>query len=250
MKIFETNLTKTVFGDVTLSLYPDEIRGKTSNEVFHLDPFYKLKQAISSDAFVFLHQTHGNQGSVIKSRAQADMLPLFTLEGDFLVTNVNDIALGVVTADCLPIIAIDPVMKVIGIAHAGWRGSAANIVQVMLEAMQNEYRSTITNLLLQFGPSAGPCCYEVQPSFLEELKDHSIYPPLISQAANYAHRIGNKNTLYFDLPEFNRYLALDAGINACNITLDTHICTICSFNYISIRRSKTAARQITAVSLK
>jgi YfiH family protein len=83
------------------------------------------------------------------------------LEGDGLVTNVPGVLLAVGTADCAPVLVVDPVNRVVGAFHAGWRGTAAKIVERGIALMAEEYGSRPESLLAAVGPSIGACCYRV-----------------------------------------------------------------------------------------
>jgi len=86
---------------------------------------------------------------------------------DALITTSNEIALGVIVADCVPIYFWDPVRGTIGIAHSGWRGTAARIASRTLLSMCREFGSRAHDCRAILGPSIGPCCYEVS----QELAD-------------------------------------------------------------------------------
>ena len=82
-------------------------------------------------------------------------------ETDGLVTNVSRIALVVRVADCLPIYLYDPVREVIGLLHAGWKGTKLKIASKAVEKMNLFFETQPRDLWAFFGPSIGPCCYEV-----------------------------------------------------------------------------------------
>lgn len=84
-------------------------------------------------------------------------------QGDALVTAHRGIWLAVRTADCVPVILADPVRRVVGIAHAGWRGTVAGVVERTVERMCVEFATSVSDLLVALGPSIGPCCFEVGP---------------------------------------------------------------------------------------
>jgi YfiH family protein len=82
-------------------------------------------------------------------------------QADALVTRIQGYALGVFTADCLPLLLFDPVQRAVGIVHAGWRGTAKAICQKTVEKMKEVFQSRASTLLAALGPCIGPCCYEV-----------------------------------------------------------------------------------------
>lgn len=80
---------------------------------------------------------------------------------DGLVTNIPGIALAAFTADCVPIYFVDPLKKAIGLAHSGWRGTAANMAGKMVKRMEAEFGTKPSDLICAIGPSICQKCYEV-----------------------------------------------------------------------------------------
>ena len=84
-------------------------------------------------------------------------------DGDALISQESGVVVGVKTADCVPILLVDPVTRSVAAVHAGWRGTAANIVGNAIRALQDKFGVRPGDLLAAIGPSIGPCCYEVGP---------------------------------------------------------------------------------------
>jgi len=82
-------------------------------------------------------------------------------EGDGMVTSARGVALGIFTADCVPLLMVDHVARVAGAFHAGWRGTLAGIVCAGVRRMI-EAGAAVEHLSAALGPSIGPCCYEVE----------------------------------------------------------------------------------------
>lgn len=114
-------------------------------------------------------------------------------EADVLVTNVPNLFLSQRFADCVPIFLWDPDHHAAAAAHAGWRGTAAGVAGVAVEALQQRYGSQPSRLLAGIGPSIGPCCYEVGP---EVAVQFAKQPDCV--------RAGRDNTVMLDLWELNR----------------------------------------------
>ena len=87
-------------------------------------------------------------------------------EGDAIITNIKDVAIGVFTADCVPIIIVDTKNKVIATIHSGWRGTFNSIVSKTLANMMKKFNIDINSTKVFIGPHIRQCCYEVS----EELK--------------------------------------------------------------------------------
>ena len=82
-------------------------------------------------------------------------------EGDLLATDRTDVALAVRTADCVPILYVDPQSGAVAAVHAGWRGTAANAAGRMVDLMQRRFGTAPERLVVAIGPSVGPGAYEV-----------------------------------------------------------------------------------------
>ena len=100
-----------------------------------------------------------------------------TLEGveaDGMVTDGPGVLLGVLAADCVPVLVADRRLRVVGAFHAGWRGTVAGIVARGVELMKATYGCREEDLVGAVGPSIGPCCYavgdEVREQFREEVR--------------------------------------------------------------------------------
>jgi polyphenol oxidase len=96
-------------------------------------------------------------GGNLLPRASADGQP----EGDALSTDEAGIILEVRTADCLPVLLVDPKRRAVAAVHAGWRGALARIVEKAVGEMRRLYGSNPRNMLAVLGPSIRVCCYEV-----------------------------------------------------------------------------------------
>jgi YfiH family protein len=81
-------------------------------------------------------------------------------EGDALVTNVENAALAIKTADCFPVLIVDPVHRAVGAVHSGWRGTLARVLPGAIEEMSRRYQSDPACLLAALGPGIRECCFE------------------------------------------------------------------------------------------
>jgi len=115
----------------------------------------RFRELLTQDGMVGLKQIHS---STVLS---ADGNEGCAGEGDALVAAQPDVTLSIRTADCLPILLLDPIHKVIAAVHAGWRGTAAHIVKETLARMHDLHGTDPQHLLAAIGPGIGVCCYEV-----------------------------------------------------------------------------------------
>ena len=190
------------------------------------------------------------------------------LAGDGMVTDVPGIMLGILTADCLPVILVDPKHRAVGVFHAGWRGTAKRIVEKGVGEMHRWFGSQARDLKAAIGPGIRGCCYEVGPEvrstfeaqfsygteLFRETKDrneiHEKYPLLFLTSRAPGHSDLPKKT-FLNLAEANRRQLLAAGIPAKNIS-DLGQCTHCRQDlFFSHRGEKgVTGRMMAAVGIK
>ena len=187
--------------------------------------------AFRLDTLVACKQVHGDR--VIEVR-EGDERRLSFLqcreEGDALVTSVPGLVLMVRIADCLPVMFFDPLRKVAGIAHAGWRGTVKKIAAKTVEVIMSRYNSDPARILVGIGPGIGPCCYEVDNQV------RAYYEEKFPSGRNLFEEREGKN--YLNLWEANRRQLLNTGIREKNIEL-AGLCTACHpQTFFSHRREK------------
>lgn len=115
------------------------------------------------DALVVANQVHGAQVVEVDdahrgSGATADGA---VGDADALVTATPGLLLGVLLADCVPVVIVDRVRGAVGVAHAGWRGTVAHVVRHTVDAMVGRLGCRVDDLRASIGPSIGPASYEV-----------------------------------------------------------------------------------------
>ncbi|GAB4482265.1 MAG: peptidoglycan editing factor PgeF [Thermodesulfovibrionales bacterium] len=154
---------------------------------------------------------------------------------DAVLTARRGILLGVKTADCVPILVCDPVRRVVGAVHAGWRGTASGILAGALRAASERYGCVPENMLVAIGPSIRQCCYEVDPDVAHQVA-------AAAGEGTCAERRGSKFRL--DLQEANRLQARKSGVPPEKIWVSPE-CTHClPEKFFSFRYAKvSAARQ-------
>jgi len=199
--------------------------------------------AIPLEQFLVVNQVHGDEifvikphGSYFSSRSE--------LNYDAIVTNRTNLAICIKTADCVPVFFVDRVKKIIAVTHAGWRSTALNISAKVIGLIQNQYGSSLQNILVAIGPSIGKCCYQVDSAVADAFrgqKNHEIY----LQPAT----VGNKWIL--DLPEANRRQILDCGVPEKNIET-SGFCTSCRQDIFFSHRGSggITGRQINFMMIK
>ena len=202
-----------------------------------------VRDFLSLKNIVFLKQTHSSDGICLNDLSQVkSFYSLFEYSGDFIVTNLRRVGIGILTADCLPVVIYDPVGNVISIVHAGWRGCASDIITRSIEIMQNQFNSKIHDLVIYFGSCAKVCCYKIKNDFLKNFENFSFVDQVIFKKEDH---------LFFDLLKFAELKLLDLGLKIENLHKNYNNCTICDLNFHSYRRDKEqAGRQATIVALR
>jgi YfiH family protein len=114
---------------------------------------------LTGSEVVSSRQVHGNGVAVVGRRDCGTVIA----EADGLVTNEPGVVLMMRFADCVPILLYDPSRQAVGLAHAGWRGTAAEIARATLVTMLEHFGSRPEDTTAALGPSVGPCCYQVEP---------------------------------------------------------------------------------------
>ncbi|MGE5359338.1 MAG: peptidoglycan editing factor PgeF [Bacteroidales bacterium] len=160
---------------------------------------------------------------------------------DIVLTNDPESAIAVQVADCAPLLLADPRTGAVAAAHAGWRGTAANVAGRAVDAMATHYGSQPSDLLVAIGPSIGRCCYQVGPDVREAFVAAGHDPDAVARwfAAEPKH-----GRLKLDLPRANRDQLIAAGVNAANVAA-CGLCTACHPRlFFSYRRDGAATGRL------
>lgn len=156
---------------------------------------------------------------------------------DALVTNTPGTALMVFTADCTPILLHDPVTGAVGAAHAGWRGTAANIAGKTVQAMADAFGCEPENIRAAIGPNIGQCCFETDAEVPE-----AMIAALGQSAQDYIHAQNNK--YYVNLKAINAQFLRNAGVTHIEISDQCTMCqhdTFWSHRYTKGKRGSQGA---------
>ena len=215
--------------------------------------------------FVSLHQIHSDVVRIFNANTNANVPTAKQCKGDALATNRPGLLLGVRTADCSPVLVVDPKKRVVAAIHAGWRGTLARIVAKTIGQMQMEFGSNPKDLLAAIGPTIGGCCYEVgvevasafaakfsnASDFFDELRTGDEPNPI--QWLNMmppGHQPPPKN-VYLDLKKANKSQLLESGLRPENIYV-TDLCTSCNVDRLFSYRKEAAAsgRLLSAIGLR
>jgi len=177
---------------------------------------------INSDCIVLGEQTHTTN---VKKVTEQSIFP----NTDALITNVKGLFIGVLTADCVPLVLFDPVKNATGVIHAGWKGLVGGIISNTFDLMQKEYGSKAKDLIVYIGPSISQKNYEVGKDVIEAFS--SLFPPkFIFKDWN-----NDKSKAKLDLWKCSVLELVSLGVKQENIELEG-ICTFESEDYFSARK--------------
>lgn len=156
---------------------------------------------------------------------------------DGMITDVPGLVLATFYADCVPLYFVDPVRRVIGLSHSGWRGTVNKMGKVTAEAMTREYGSRPEDMITAIGPSICQDCYEVSEDVAEAFS--KAFPGENILKKGRVSREGQKYQL--DLWKSNQRVLLEAGIKKEHISLPG-ICTCCNPNFLFSHRASNGKR--------
>ena len=181
------------------------------------------KLGCKKQSLITLNQMHSNEVVYFNNEDSVKN----KLSGDAMITKVKNIALGILTADCASILFYNPKKKIIGCAHAGWKGALNGIIQNTVLKF-NELDSKNDDLIVAIGPCLGKKKFEVKKDFYEKFM-------LKNYKNNEFFEKKKNNSYFFDLRSFINNELLILGINNVeNIDIDTYSN---SENFYSYRRS-------------
>ncbi len=171
---------------------------------------------VNAMRFTTCAQVHGCQVRLVEENlvGSGALDYAATIAGtDALITGLKGVPLLLFYADCVPVLLADPVRQVIGVAHAGWRGTVAGIAAKTVQQMQLCCGSNPRDILAGIGPSIGACCYEV---------DDKVRDQALAYSEFFRPRGAGKYLL--DLQGINRQQLLQAGLEPEHVQ-DAGVCT-------------------------
>lgn len=196
-------------------------------------------------------QTHGVNIALVthkdRGRGSLDRASAFS-DTDGLITDVPGVLLTSFYADCVPLYFYDPMHSVVGLAHAGWKGTVAEIAAAMVGEMGRQYGTRPQDILAAIGPSIGDCCYEVN----NQVMDH-VYPlekSFVEETGHtpslYRKSEANTDKTMLNLKELNRRIMIKAGILPTHIECTTW-CTSCNPDlFFSYRKENGVTGRMTS----
>ena len=163
------------------------------------------------------------------------------LQGDAFITASKNVVCFIRTADCVPILLCDSEKKVVGAVHAGWRGTACNVVGETIRVMRDDFGCK--KLMAAVGPCICPKCYEVKEDVIESFSKNGFSESFWKKTNNGSYNL--------DIKQANIELLKLSGLNNSDISL-LPFCTSChNGDFASYRRDRSEkARQVNFIFLK
>ena len=194
------------------------------------------KKFIGASKIITLKQTHSNICIEITKNSESDV------EADAMVTNIKSIAIGILTADCAPILFYDPEENVVGAAHAGWRGAVSGIIESTVRKMES-FDSNPKNIIAAIGPCIGKNNYEIDEEFMRNFQGKGDCFCLLNRK------------MHFDLSKFCCKKLIECGLQEENIdalNIDTYADNenYFSYRFATKNHDGICGRQISMICLE
>jgi YfiH family protein len=174
---------------------------------------------IPVENFFTVDQVHGGEILIIDDDPDAAAGKGGNLPFDGIITARPGIAIGIKTADCVPVFFIDAVKRIVGAVHAGWKGTALSIAARAVNLFVTRFGSDSKDIRAVIGPAIGPCCYEVDTQVFVSMK-HLPGRDLFFKEGD------NEGKWMLDLGAANKFQLRERGIPAGNI-YSADLCTSC-----------------------
>lgn len=193
------------------------------------------------EEFVFTDQTHTANVRVANARdAGCGMTRKQAYHDvDGLVTNDPKIVLCAFFADCVPLFFVDPVKRVIGLSHSGWKGTAGKIGAETVREMQREFGCDPSDIVAAIGPSICGDCYEVGGDVADQFR--KAFADTDREDMGAILREKGEGKYLLDLWEANRLVMKEAGIREEHISV-TDLCTCCNPEFLFSHRASHGKR--------
>lgn len=229
---FSTRLggvSKNEFSSMNLSYGVNDIRENVDKnyDIFCDALGFSRENIVSSD------QVHGNKIKIITENDVKNRR--FNYGGmDGFVTNVPNIVLKTSHADCCPVYMLDTINKVVGLAHAGWRGTVAKIAENLAGVFVSAFGSEKSDIVCALGPAIGGCCFDVFEDVWSKFEDLNL-------GIKFQKSEKSEGKVCIDLEEVNEKILVSFGIDAKNI-YKSRVCTSCHSDVLFSHRASKGKR--------
>ena len=192
------------------------------------------------------HQVHGSRIAIVDRPGMTRE----DLEGyDAFITTLTGVAIGVRTADCVPVLMYDPVHRVIAAVHSGWKGTVLMISKSTVNLMGERFGTNPEDIQVVIGPAIGPDSFQVGEEVAEKFKDAGFPMETIWSFQGQGDGSPMSGGHHIDLFKANRWILEDCGIPPENIRIHD-IDTYLDPSFFSARREGTqCGRNINAIRM-
>jgi YfiH family protein len=196
---------------------------------------------IDVNTLVLARQVHGDNIEIVESKDAGrgaysieDAIP----DTDAMITTSKSISIGILTADCVPVMIFDPVKSAIGAVHAGWKGTILMLPAKTILKMKESFGTDPSDCMVALGPSIGHCCYEVGEELITQF-----------DKAFGAGKCTTGNKL--DLPQAVKLQLVGVGVKKDNISSNSD-CTACNLDLFYSHRAENGVtgRMMSLVRMK
>ena len=216
--------------------------GARNSGARHADDWKAIAHAfgIYVNRVVTVNQVHGENIVLVDD---LNFQGVRTVRADALMTAVPGIAVGVETADCVPVLLFDPVKPAVAAVHAGWRSTVKKIVQKTVHRMHEAFGSDPSRMIAAIGPAIGPECYEVDEPVMGPVQEAFSFWSEVS-----APRARDRWSL--DLVKANMLELKQVGLQEKNIH-SLGMCTSCRKDlFYSYRAEGRTGRMLSVIMVK
>jgi polyphenol oxidase len=199
-------------------------------EAFRIDP----------ERVITVNQVHGENIVHVDMQNYRSMR---STQADAMITKAAGLAIGVETADCVPVLLFDPATPAVAAVHAGWRSTVKKIVQKAVRKMQEAFGSDPAQMIAAIGPAIGPECYEIDEPVMGPVREaFSFWKEVTSPRG--------KDRWGLDLVTANKIELVQAGLAGGNIHA-VGLCTSCRKDlFYSFRAEGRTGRMLSVIMLK
>lgn len=239
-------------GGVSRTIYKSLNVGLSSQDnPNHVNANRKIaSEALGFDekALISPYQTHSANCVYVNEPPSRTASPI---KADALITDTKGLLLGVVTADCLPVLLCEPIAGLVAAIHAGWKGALAGIIENTVRTIET-HGGKAAAIQAVIGPAIQASSYQVRQDFYDKIVSECQTHAKFFRSDTQPNKTENKTSYRFDLPNFAASLLRSSGVRYIEVSPED---TCSSPHFFSYRRSRLKAetdygRQLSAIALR
>lgn len=241
----------------TLSAHNFDICGNDTienNKENVLNNYKKISEELGTNYnnIIRPYQTHTDIVESIEEPVnEISIFPKELTDVDGLLTSKGNVIFSLGYADCTPLFLYDPVKKVIGGIHSGWKGTLQKIGQKAVHKMIDDYECNPKDIICCIGPTIRKCHFEVDNDVMDLFCKEFNYTNRISDIIQKGKFIDGKQKYNIDTVLINKIILQEIGLKPENI-IDSQICTVCNSDIMHSYRAKgkIAGRNTAIIGMK